>query len=155
MLKSKCHYVYKTTDVDTGEYYIGMHEGSIYDRYLGSGNWIKQHPRPHRLRKEILATTDSKISLRHLERVYIKFNIENELNKNISRGYLKSDNQYNVKTSEYIDTEYVITELERIRKDFKTSMDEIQRREEDFLTRQNYKRTRIKPSRHLASLLYI
>ena len=155
MLRSKSHYVYKTTDIDTGEYYVGMHTGYIDDNYLGSGNWIKQHPRPNRLRKEILATIDSKESLRHLERVYIKFNKQNKLNRNKSEGYVKSDKEYNVTISENIDTEYVIDQLEKIRNDFKSSMDEIQRREEDFWIRQNNKRVRIKPSRHLASLLYI
>jgi len=132
MLKNKEHYIYKTTDIDTGHFYIGMHTGYIDDSYLGSGNWIKQHPRPHRLRKEILATTKDKESLRHLERVYLKFNNESKLSKNISRGYIKSDKMYEDKKEQMYDDEFIINRFQSIRDQIKSSIDESNKREEEF-----------------------
>ena len=38
----KFHYIYKTTNFITGEYYIGKHSGCLEDNYLGSGAGLKE-----------------------------------------------------------------------------------------------------------------
>jgi hypothetical protein len=50
------HFVYRTTDQETGEFYIGVHSTVDDDgRYKGSGKWVTTHPDPTRLRREVLA----------------------------------------------------------------------------------------------------
>lgn len=82
MLRSKSHYVYKTSDIDTGEYYIGMHTGYVDDNYLGSGNWIKHHTIKDRLRKEILKYAENKHELRRIEKQFIEQHKNHSLNRN-------------------------------------------------------------------------
>lgn len=53
------HFVYVTTDPDTGQWYGGKRSTKkhpLSDRYyLGSGNWIRKHPNQKRLKREIIA----------------------------------------------------------------------------------------------------
>jgi hypothetical protein len=42
------HLVYKTTKIDTGEYYVGVHSTeNLNDGYLGSGTWVRRAVRKH------------------------------------------------------------------------------------------------------------
>ena len=46
--EKKYHFIYKTTNVLSGRYYIGMHSTSnLDDGYLGSGNRLKLAVRKH------------------------------------------------------------------------------------------------------------
>lgn len=52
------HFVYVTTDLETGEWYGGKRstrKHPLSDRYLGSGYWIKKHKARNRLKREIVA----------------------------------------------------------------------------------------------------
>lgn len=52
------HFVYVTTDPETGEWYGGKRSTKnqpLSDRYLGSGNWVRQHPARERLKREVVA----------------------------------------------------------------------------------------------------
>lgn len=56
------NYVYKTTQNDTGHYYIGVHKGLVDDDYFGSGKIITSIIKKYgkdRLTKEIIKTFDT------------------------------------------------------------------------------------------------
>lgn len=68
----KYHYIYKTTCLITGRYYIGMHSTSnLEDDYIGSGQrlWksIKKHGRENHV-KEILEFLPNRSSLKNREK---------------------------------------------------------------------------------------
>lgn len=47
-LQHKYHFIYKTTNIKNGKYYIGMHSTSnLDDGYIGSGNRIRRAIRKH------------------------------------------------------------------------------------------------------------
>lgn len=62
--KSNIHYLYKTTCLITGRYYIGMHSTSnLNDDYLGSGKRLRYSMRKHGVdnhKKEVLEFFDSR-----------------------------------------------------------------------------------------------
>lgn len=61
------HFVYVTTDQDTGQWYGGKRSTKkhpLSDRYyLGSGRWIKAHPNRKRLRREIISFCASSVEV--------------------------------------------------------------------------------------------
>jgi len=57
------HYVYRTTDAETGEFYIGVHSSSSgVDRYKGSGRWVTTHPEKSRLTVAVLSQHTSRVA---------------------------------------------------------------------------------------------
>ena len=77
------HFVYKTTDIRTGEFYIGRHSTKkVKDSYKGSGLWILNHLHPHILNREILFFLEDFISLCSKEEEIIRENKSNILCKN-------------------------------------------------------------------------
>jgi hypothetical protein len=74
--RRKFHYIYKTTCVITGNYYIGMHStDNIQDDYLGSGkrltNSINKHGKENHIR-EILEFLPDRDSLRKREAMLVR-----------------------------------------------------------------------------------
>jgi hypothetical protein len=69
--EKKYHFIYKTTNVLSGKYYIGMHStNDLDDGYLGSGNRIRLAIRKHgkeNFKREILEFCESKLILRSRE----------------------------------------------------------------------------------------
>ena len=41
-LKNKCYHIYKITNINNGKAYIGKHNGSLYDEYMGSSTIINK-----------------------------------------------------------------------------------------------------------------
>lgn len=70
--KKHIHYVYKTTNLITGRYYIGKHSTYYFeDGYLGSGKRLRYEIDKYgreNFKKEILEFCDSKESVAELER---------------------------------------------------------------------------------------
>jgi len=62
--KKKIHYLYKTTCLITGRYYVGMHSTSnLDDGYMGSGKRLRYSMRKHGVenhKKEIIAFFDTR-----------------------------------------------------------------------------------------------
>ncbi len=78
------HYTYKITNIETGEFYIGVRSClclPTQDRYLGSGNWVSVQPKKV-LKKEILSTHETREIAEYHEVVFIRENISNPLIKN-------------------------------------------------------------------------
>lgn len=73
------HYIYKTTCLITGRYYIGMHSTSnLEDEYIGSGQrlWksIRKHGRENHV-KEILEWFEDRSSLKNREKELVNENL--------------------------------------------------------------------------------
>ena len=70
--KHNYHFIYKTTNLKNGKYYIGMHSTSnLNDGYLGSGDRLRRSVRKHgkeNLKLEILEFFDDRESLVKRER---------------------------------------------------------------------------------------
>ena len=74
----KYHFIYKTTNLLSGRYYLGMHStDNLDDDYLGSGNQlyhaIKKHGREN-FKREILEFCDSREELANRESELITMN---------------------------------------------------------------------------------
>jgi group I intron endonuclease len=69
--EKKYHYIYKTTNLLSGKYYIGMHStDDLNDGYLGSGNRLRLAVRKHgkeNFKREILEFCESREELRKRE----------------------------------------------------------------------------------------
>jgi hypothetical protein len=65
--EKKYHFIYKTTNILSGKYYIGMHStDNLEDGYLGSGNRLRLAVRKHgkeNFKREILEFCDSREEL--------------------------------------------------------------------------------------------
>jgi len=76
--EKKYHFIYKTTNVLSGRYYIGMHSTSnLDDGYLGSGNRLKLAVRKHgkeNFIREILEYCESREELKRLEEEVVNLN---------------------------------------------------------------------------------
>jgi hypothetical protein len=61
------HFVYKTTCIVTGRYYLGMHStDDLDDGYLGSGVWIRQSIKKHgrdQFHREIIEMCENRLAL--------------------------------------------------------------------------------------------
>jgi hypothetical protein len=71
--KTKNHFVYKWTNIETKEYYIGKHSGSIDDGYIGSGKLflLKYKQNPDNWVRDILHYAPSSKAALHAETAYI------------------------------------------------------------------------------------
>lgn len=69
--EKKFHFIYKTTNILSGRYYIGMHStNNLDDGYLGSGNRLRLAIRKHgkeNFKREIIMFCDSRKELRGKE----------------------------------------------------------------------------------------
>ena len=82
-------FVYKTTDVRNGNYYIGQHNGYVDDDYYGSGNFIlslTKYEIQNYLTREILGYAENKKQLDLLESVYIRTNYDDNKCQNVAKG---------------------------------------------------------------------
>lgn len=77
--KHKYHYIYKTTNLINGKYYIGMHSTSnLEDGYLGSGNRIRRSIKIYgneNFKCEILEMLPDRDSLKERERELVNEDI--------------------------------------------------------------------------------
>lgn len=89
--RRKFHYIYKTTCLTTGRYYIGMHSADrIDDGYLGSGkqlwNSIRKHGKENH-RREVIEMFESREILRKREEELVDDDLlKDEMCMNIRRG---------------------------------------------------------------------
>lgn len=70
----KCWFVYRTTNMITGRFYVGVHKGFVTDNYLGSGIVLKQAVKKHGkecFTREIVALCDSPEAAYELEEFII------------------------------------------------------------------------------------
>lgn len=69
--EKKYHFIYKTTNILSGRYYIGMHStDNLDDGYLGSGDRLRLAVRKHgkeNFEREILEFVNSRVDLRNRE----------------------------------------------------------------------------------------
>lgn len=78
------HYVYKTTNIETGEYYIGArtcYGEPLDDAYVGSGEWVKDQDKSA-LSKEVISLHGSRSELAEAETEEIRAHIANAECKN-------------------------------------------------------------------------
>ena len=82
------HYVYKTINPITKEYYVGKHSTrDVNDNYQGSGNWIAKCKRKNiNLITGIIEFCKSEEDVLNLEEKLVEENINNPLCKNIAFG---------------------------------------------------------------------
>ncbi len=70
--EKKYHFIYKTTNILSGRYYIGMHStDNLQDGYLGSGNRLRLAVRKHgkeNFKREILEFCETREELKKRER---------------------------------------------------------------------------------------
>ena len=89
--KHKYHYIYKTTCLVNGKYYVGMHSTSnLEDGYLGSGKILmrslKKYGKENHIR-EILEMLDDRCSLKERERELVNEEIlQDPMNMNLKIG---------------------------------------------------------------------
>jgi hypothetical protein len=77
------HFIYKTTHIDSGRYYIGRHSTkNENDRYFGSGKWIKSVKDKSKLSREIIAYCQTYEELLIAEEQELRKHINEELNMN-------------------------------------------------------------------------
>ena len=78
------YYIYKTTNIINGKYYIGCHSTSnMNDGYLGSGPLLKQAIKKngrHNFKKEVLKTASSRSEMFEMESQMITSEIINDPN---------------------------------------------------------------------------
>lgn len=87
------HYIYKTTNISTGEFYIGKRSTKKYsngneDPYVGSGIWILNMNKEEKnsLKKKVLLYCENVKILNECEIKTVKEYYNDPLNKNISLG---------------------------------------------------------------------
>ena len=78
------HVIYRTTDPETGEYYIGAHTtAKLTDRYKGSGRWVTLHENKPRLKVEILERMVSRKAALEREIALIESSLSDHLCRNL------------------------------------------------------------------------
>lgn len=78
------HYVYRTTRIVTGEFYLGVRSCACHpnqDRYIGSGNWIAT-VKAAEIKKEIVATYGSREEAEQAEKDLIRAHAGDALLRN-------------------------------------------------------------------------
>lgn len=85
------HYIYKTTCILTGKFYIGMHSTfNLDDGYIGSGKILWRSIKKYGIenhKKEILEFCKDRIELKYKEKEIVNRNfIQNKNNMNIMEG---------------------------------------------------------------------
>lgn len=82
--------VYKTTHLETGKHYYGMHAtAKVDDGYLGSGTWIKRAVKKYGVeafKREIIQFCSSYEEMQNVERAVIAQHLNEELCLNIAFG---------------------------------------------------------------------
>lgn len=79
------HFIYKTTDKQSGKYYIGRHSTlNINDGYLGSGKWVRSLKDKTNLNREILLEVDSFDELLKAEETLLSEVLSDPLNMNFN-----------------------------------------------------------------------
>lgn len=64
------HFTYITVDLESEKYYVGRHSTkNLFDKYMGSGNWIKKYPKDkkHRLHTYVLEFFENTPTLKTAE----------------------------------------------------------------------------------------
>lgn len=93
-------FIYKTTCLKTGKFYIGQHYGYENDSYLGSGLTLQNHIKKYGIenfKRQILEYAEDRVDLDILEAKYISFKtLKNKkcLNRTIGGGYIINCGKY-------------------------------------------------------------
>ena len=87
----KYHLIYKTTNINTGRFYIGMHStNNIEDGYIGSGTWLRHSIKKHGVEsfdREILHLLDTrKLAYEKEKELVTKYFIDNNKVYNLVLG---------------------------------------------------------------------
>jgi hypothetical protein len=78
--------IYKTTHVETDQFYVGRHQTTnLDDGYQGSGNWVRSFDDTSVLQTEIVEYCEDAEHLREREQHYIDLWFDDELCMNVSR----------------------------------------------------------------------
>lgn len=97
-METKFYYVYKTTNLTNGKFYVGMHSTiNLEDGYLGSGLYITRSLAKYgkeNFTKEILEFFDSFEQMQEAEAKLIEENMKNPLCKNMRPGGAGSWDKY-------------------------------------------------------------
>jgi hypothetical protein len=83
------YYIYQTTNLINGHYYIGMHVGELNDSYIGSGKILKQAINKYgksNFKKEVLVICESEKELRIWEEKIVKLKIKDPKCYNLAPG---------------------------------------------------------------------
>jgi len=83
------HYIYITTNLINGKYYIGKHKGEIDDKYLGSGIILKQAIEKYgrvNFEKEVIVICSTEEEANNWEKKIIKENLADPNCYNIAPG---------------------------------------------------------------------
>lgn len=99
-LPRESHYVYRLTDAVTGEFYVGVRSflgEPTTDSYMGSGKWPTGAAfRGNELRKEIIATYETRTKAEDAEAELIRDAMRHPLCKNIAKEFQKRDRKQTV-----------------------------------------------------------
>ena len=78
--------IYKTTHVETDQFYVGRHQtNNLDDGYQGSGNWVRSFDDTSVLQTEIVEYCEDAEHLKRREQHYIDLWFDDELCMNVSR----------------------------------------------------------------------
>ena len=79
--------IYKTTHVETDQFYVGRHQTTnLDDGYQGSGNWVRSFDDTSVLQTEIVEYCEDAEHLKEREQHYIDLWFDDELCMNVSRA---------------------------------------------------------------------
>ena len=86
MIQLTWYVIYKTTHVETDQFYVGRHQTTnLDDGYQGSGNWVRSFDDTSVLQTEIVEYCENAEHLREREQHYIDLWFDDELCMNESR----------------------------------------------------------------------
>jgi group I intron endonuclease len=89
--EKKYHYIYKTTNLKNGKYYVGMHStDNLEDGYMGSGKRLRRSLNKHgkeNFKFEILEFLPNRVSLREREKELVNEElVKDDTSMNIKLG---------------------------------------------------------------------